>query len=376
MFLTTQCREALCFQLYLRLASFWLNFTSAKLSHWNSPWKAFSCVKTTGFQRWGIHDINRFCLKKVKTMRNSRSSYNFQCRFRSLSRMLACLALSAVVGPYSPCQPHRGWCTTIREIFLQREWINVTAPAWSETLQWLRTLTMSFGWASASPAGFSKCLYAPLNFKSVWIFGFGLETQDPGDSAAQNPDRQSWDCGTGARLQGDMQACSTWACDLPGPRHIFQRRSSDFSVESESAISYDSGYAFPFISLCAQPLSCVWPSATPWTVAYQAPMSMEFSRQEYWSGLPCPLPRDLPNPGIESASPALPALAGRLFTTKPPAVSPSITFSSLNLFCMFFFSSSLWNTGDIRPSLRTPPPLYILPLAVCPCCCGSSDLSD
>ena len=47
--------------------------------------------------------------------------------------------------------------------------------------------------------------------------------------------------------------------------------------------------------------------ATPWTVAYQAPQSMEFSRQEYWNGLPFPSPGDLPNPGIEPESPALQA---------------------------------------------------------------------
>ena len=47
--------------------------------------------------------------------------------------------------------------------------------------------------------------------------------------------------------------------------------------------------------------------ATPWTVAPQAPLSMGFSRQEYWSGLPCPPPGDLPNPGIEPTSPALKA---------------------------------------------------------------------
>ena len=47
--------------------------------------------------------------------------------------------------------------------------------------------------------------------------------------------------------------------------------------------------------------------ATPWTVAYQAPQSMEFSRQEYWSGLPFPSPGYLPNPGIEPGSPALKA---------------------------------------------------------------------
>ena len=45
--------------------------------------------------------------------------------------------------------------------------------------------------------------------------------------------------------------------------------------------------------------------ATPWTVAHQTPLSMGFSRQEYWSGLPCPPPGDLPNPGIEPKSPAL-----------------------------------------------------------------------
>ena len=48
-------------------------------------------------------------------------------------------------------------------------------------------------------------------------------------------------------------------------------------------------------------------SVAPWTVAHQAPLSMEFSRQEYWSGLPFPFPGDLPDPGIEPGSPALQA---------------------------------------------------------------------
>ena len=47
--------------------------------------------------------------------------------------------------------------------------------------------------------------------------------------------------------------------------------------------------------------------AIPWTISYQAPPSMKFSRQEYWSGLPFPSPGDLPNPGIEPRSPALQA---------------------------------------------------------------------
>ena len=54
---------------------------------------------------------------------------------------------------------------------------------------------------------------------------------------------------------------------------------------------------------------------TPWTVAHQAPQSMDFSRQEYWSGLPFPSPGDLPDPGIEPRSPTLQA---DTLTSEPP----------------------------------------------------------
>ena len=57
-------------------------------------------------------------------------------------------------------------------------------------------------------------------------------------------------------------------------------------------------------------LRWAWLFATPWTVAHQAPLSMEFSRQEYWSGLPFPSPGDLPDLGIKLMSPVSPALAG------------------------------------------------------------------
>ena len=56
-------------------------------------------------------------------------------------------------------------------------------------------------------------------------------------------------------------------------------------------------------------------SATPWTADHHAPLSMEFSRQEYWSRFPFSTPGDLPNPGIKPTSPAL---ASRFFTTVPP----------------------------------------------------------
>ena len=62
-------------------------------------------------------------------------------------------------------------------------------------------------------------------------------------------------------------------------------------------------------------LSCVWLFVTPWTIACQVPLSMGFSRQESWNGLPYPSPGDLPNPGIEPMSLSSPALAGRFFTT-------------------------------------------------------------
>ena len=62
-------------------------------------------------------------------------------------------------------------------------------------------------------------------------------------------------------------------------------------------------------------LGCVQLFVTPWTVAHQAPLSIGFSRQEYWSGLPFPSPGGLPNPGIEPRSPALQADA---LTSEPP----------------------------------------------------------
>ena len=57
--------------------------------------------------------------------------------------------------------------------------------------------------------------------------------------------------------------------------------------------------------------------ATPWTIACQAPLSMEFSKQEYMIGLPFPTPVDLPDLRIEPISPGTPALAGGFFTTEP-----------------------------------------------------------
>ena len=64
--------------------------------------------------------------------------------------------------------------------------------------------------------------------------------------------------------------------------------------------------------------------ATPWSIARQAPLSMGFSRQESWSGLPCPFPGDLPNPGNEPVSLKSPVLAGGFFTNEHYLGSPLV----------------------------------------------------
>ena len=64
---------------------------------------------------------------------------------------------------------------------------------------------------------------------------------------------------------------------------------------------------------------------TPWTVAPQAPLSMGFSRQEYWSGLPFPSPGDLPDPGIKPTYLTSPALANGFFSTSATLVLPEVT---------------------------------------------------
>ena len=73
-----------------------------------------------------------------------------------------------------------------------------------------------------------------------------------------------------------------------------------------------------FLNMCMCSVAKLCPTlCDPMTVACQAPLSMGFCRQEYWSGLPCP-PPDLPDPGIEPKSPAYPALQVDSLLTEPP----------------------------------------------------------
>ena len=111
---------------------------------------------------------------------------------------------------------------------------------------------------------------------------------------------------------------------------------------------------------CACMLSCfsrVQLFVTLWTVACQAPLSMRFSRQEYWSWLPCPSPGDLPDPGIEPVSPAL---AGEFCTT-------ITTWEDTCSLFLFFFSSLnlllLINVTDFRYILTVSLPFFSLAFA-------------
>ena len=72
--------------------------------------------------------------------------------------------------------------------------------------------------------------------------------------------------------------------------------------------------------------------ATSWMVAYQSPLFMGISGQEYWSGLPFPIPEGLPDPGMETKSLAYPELAGRFFTTVPPG-KPNGTVNFYKTLC-------------------------------------------
>ena len=93
--------------------------------------------------------------------------------------------------------------------------------------------------------------------------------------------------------------CSPPGSPVPG---VLQARTLEWV-----AISFSNAWKW---KVKVKSLSCIWLLATPWTAAYQAPLPMWFSRQEYWSGVPLPSPTspwDLPNPRTELRSPALQA---------------------------------------------------------------------
>ena len=96
--------------------------------------------------------------------------------------------------------------------------------------------------------------------------------------------------------------------------------------------SYQDTVIWVCVYVRAQLLDCFQLLAAPWTVACQVPLSMEFSMQEYWSGLPFPSPGDLPDPEIKLTFLEFPELAGRFFTTVAPGKpQETITRPSISL---------------------------------------------
>ena len=99
------------------------------------------------------------------------------------------------------------------------------------------------------------------------------------------------------------------------------------------------------ILIVVQSLSRVQLGVTLWTVAYHTSLSMGFSRQEYWNGLPRPPPGDLPGPGIEPVSVMSPALAGGFFTT-------SATWDYLTIFASILWWMAICVSHSTMGSLR------------------------
>ena len=104
--------------------------------------------------------------------------------------------------------------------------------------------------------------------------------------------------------------------------------------------------------MCAQSLNCVQLFVTPQTVAHQAPLSMKFSRQEYWSGLPFPFPGDLPDPGIKPASLVSPSLTNRFFyhctTYNWMITSQKLKFHYFDLAKLLASSETSWGGAVVK----------------------------
>ena len=99
---------------------------------------------------------------------------------------------------------------------------------------------------------------------------------------------------------------------------MLNHKGKEYFLKNHTYIHYYCQYYFPLrfsMGYCVGSLSCVQLFAVQWAVAHQAPLSMEFPRQEYWSGLPLATPGDLPDPAIESMYLASPTLGGGFFAT-------------------------------------------------------------
>ena len=139
-----------------------------------------------------------------------------------------------------------------------------------------------------------------------------------------------------------------------------RKHGSMFSPQSFLSLRISMRISNSFPKICTQLLSHGQLFVTPWTVAHQAPLFMEFSSQEYWSRLPFPSPGDLPNPGTEHAYLGSSALAGRFLTSAPPR--KPYQANRVGVMQLNFGQSSVHrNDGrHSRHSLSRPDPLALV----------------
>ena len=130
------------------------------------------------------------------------------------------------------------------------------------------------------------------------------------------------------RLFNKQKCAYNWLCDfhfpfnMKPPPFLLLPVCSPRGCSGRHTVLYQiDSWMIDFCCCCLVTKSCLT-LVTPWTVANQAPLSIQFPRQEYWSGLPFPSPGDLPDPG---GKPASPAMAGGFFTAEPPG-KPSLYY--------------------------------------------------
>ena len=185
-----------------------------------------------------------------------------------------------------------------------------------------------------------------MNHQSQLFIGLGLESQGEKDANSQYPGRGE-ERGDGA-ASWPHEGPALWASALLPGQHrnstgshtgatqmlVFplQRPFADYTLSPPHQGWTDGGLVAKLVQLFA----------ASWTVAHQAPLSMEFLRQEHWRGLPVPSPGDLPDPGIEPGSPALQADS---LPSEPPGSQAWAEPSFLRL------RSSLAMAGATSPSV-------------------------
>ena len=182
----------------------------------------------------------------------------------------------------------------------------------------------------------------PLQDSSAFLSNWDPSFQDPQPVGSRASSAAIWRAGPGDSAWPRSQ----WGRQLASASRGEQRRGS-CCPRRPNCVSGSSQVTIPRQEKKHESVSCsvVSDSVTPWTVARQGPLSMGFSRQECWSGLPCPPPGDLPTPGIEPGSPALQADS----SGKPPPRQGS-------------FPTRLRGDGKERSAARSPGWLPVLGL--------------